>query len=442
MGDDGKPVDDTHDQDSDSPTIVPTSWYEQQVAQIIPSREASRLDRLRHPKVAATVHRAVDLWLGGEKVLVFCFYRETCRALYDHIREEINHRTLVLAGEKLGGEHRDNQGKTQEFLTRIARRCSEEGRPFYNEIRRILAQPFQQSKYSIFTDDQRRQLVEVLAAYFRAPSFLARYLPLDDPDVQRAWELGEGRREVLEPGIRALRRGIEEHTDQSNQTYISRVEQFLDFAIELAERSQYDRDAERTDVEDESDDPLQECLNAVSVYSRPRRPDKLDSDDDDSDDDDGSYRVVPLVRIVHGETPQQTRERLALAFNSPLFPEVLVSSGVMGEGIDLHRFCRHVIHHDGYWNPSTLEQQTGRLDRIRCKAEACRMPIRVYQPFIAGSADEKMFRVVRDRERWFQIVMGQKFEFDEGASEEIAARVQLPDELAKQLTFDLSRWKG
>ena len=175
---------------------------------------------------------------------------------------------------------------------------------------------------------------------------------------------------------------------------------------------------------------------------RPRKIEELERDDDDeSDDDDGSYRVVPLVRIVHGETKPETREKLALAFNSPLFPEVLVSSSVMGEGIDLHRFCRHVVHHDGYWNPSTLEQQTGRIDRIRCKAEECGMPIKVYQPFLAGSADEKMFRVVRDRERWFQIVMGQKFAFDEATSEALAARVPLPVTLAKSLTFDLSRWK-
>jgi superfamily II DNA/RNA helicase len=147
------------------------------------------------------------------------------------------------------------------------------------------------------------------------------------------------------------------------------------------------------------------------------------------------------VRLVHGDTKLETRERLARAFNSPLFPEILVSTSVMGEGIDLHRFCRHVIHHDGYWNPSTLEQQTGRIDRIRCKAELCGMPIKVYQPFLAGSADEKMFRVVRDRERWFQIVMGQKFEFDEGTSEAIAARVPLPEMLAKELTFELARWR-
>ncbi|MFN9537624.1 MAG: hypothetical protein ACK6A8_00045, partial [Planctomycetota bacterium] len=65
----------------------------------------------------------------------------------------------------------------------------------------------------------------------------------------------------------------------------------------------------------------------------------------------------------------------------------------------------------------------------------------IAQPFLAGGADEKMFRVLRDRERWFQVVMGQKFEFDEAASEELAQRVPLPIELATRLTFDLARWK-
>ena len=48
--------------------------------------------------------------------------------------------------------------------------------------------------------------------------------------------------------------------------------------------------------------------------------------------------------------------------------------------------------------------------------------------------------MVRDRERWFQIVMGQKFEFDEATSEQLAARVPLPEELARELVFDLRRW--
>ncbi len=94
-----------------------------------------------------------------------------------------------------------------------------------------------------------------------------------------------------------------------------------------------------------------------------------------------------------------------------------------------------------FWNPSALEQQTGRLDRIQSKAEQCRRPICIAQPFIAGGAHEKMLRVLRDRERWFQVVMGQKFEFDEAASEELAQRVPLPVELPARLTFDLTRWQ-
>jgi hypothetical protein len=271
---------------------------------------------------------------------------------------------------------------------------------------------------------------------------VARYLPLDDSDLRKAWELGEGRPDVISRGQLALRRCIHETPDQSNQTIYQRLCQFLEFAVELAERTKTRIDLADDEADDEAKDPLQDLLGAVAVYSRPRRRTNTERDDDDDTDvDDGSYRVVPLVRMVYGATNAETRDRLAQAFNSPLFPEIMVSSAVMGEGIDLHRFCRHVIHHDGFWNPSTLEQQTGRLDRIRSKAELCRRPIHVYQPFIAGSADEKMYRVLRDRERWFQVVMGQKFEFDEAASEELATRLPLPDQIADELTFDLARWR-
>ena len=442
MDDRGLPIQDEREDEGTSALVVPTAWYEGQIACLVPSRTAELRERLRHPKVSATVRRVVDLWAGGEKVLVFCFYRETCKALYEHIREEVHATTIAIAREKLGGEYADNDTKVQDYLARIARRFSEPDRPFYREVRNVLSHPFAEPQYECLKP-YKEKLIEVLAAYFRSPSFLARYLPLDDPAVQRAWELKEGRREVLEPALVSLKRGILEKTDQSNQTYIARVRQFLDFAAELAERAEC-HIGDGAEEDDELADPLAACLETVSVYSRPRKIEDVDRDDvamADDDNDDGSYRVVPLVRMVHGETKPETRERLALAFNSPLFPEILVSSAVMGEGIDLHRFCRHVLHHDGYWNPSTLEQQTGRVDRIRCKAEICTLPIVVYQPFVAGSADEKMFRVVRDRERWFQIVMGQKFEFDEGTSEAIAARVSLPEGLAKELTFDLARWK-
>jgi hypothetical protein len=48
-----------------------------------------------------------------------------------------------------------------------------------------------------------------------------------------------------------------------------------------------------------------------------------------------------------------------------------------------------------------------------------------------------MYRVVRDRERWFQVVMGARHELDEQALEQIASRVELPDDAAKALALDL-----
>jgi hypothetical protein len=326
----------------------------------------------------------------------------------------------------------------QDVLRRIARRFSESDSPFHRTVMEILESPFQEDRFATLRP-LKSQLIEVLGAYFRSPSFIVRYLPLEDPAIRRSWLEGERGAVVLRPALDALRSCILYHFDRSQQTLMGRIHQFLEYAVELAEVS---AEGDPMANEEEAGGPLLECLNAVATFARERPLQDPDGEDtpDGPDQDDGRYRVVPLVRMVYGDTPSATRERLALAFNSPLFPEVLVSSVVMGEGIDLHRFCRHVIHHDGYWNPSTLEQQTGRLDRIRCKAEVCGLPIHVYQPFIAGSADEKMFRVLRDRERWFQVVMGQRFEFDEATSEAVATRVPLPEELAKPLTFDLSRW--
>ena len=42
---------------------------------------------------------------------------------------------------------------------------------------------------------------------------------------------------------------------------------------------------------------------------------------------------------------------------------------LIAEGVDLHSSCRHVIHHDLAWNPGSIEQRTGRVDRLDCEAE-------------------------------------------------------------------------
>ncbi len=109
----------------------------------------------------------------------------------------------------------------------------------------------------------------------------------------------------------------------------------------------------------------------------------------------------------------------------------------MAEGVDLHLNCRHIIHHDLCWNPSTLEQRTGRIDRIGAKVEMCGKPIQIYLPFISETQDEKMYRVVTEREKWFNIIMGDKFKVDTASTDKYADRLPFPQEAADELIFKL-----
>ena len=146
---------------------------------------------------------------------------------------------------------------------------------------------------------------------------------------------------------------------------------------------------------------------------------------------------MPNVRLVNGSTKPETRQRLMLTFNTPFYPEILVASSVMAEGVDLHLNCRYVIHHDLCWNPSTLEQRTGRIDRIGAKSECCGMPIYVYLPYVSETQDEKQFRVVMDRERWFRVVMGEKYKIDLKTTDKLAERIPFPESAALALAFRL-----
>ena len=69
-------------------------WYLSEIDRILNKR--SRSVWRNHPKISATVDRAVSLWESGEKVLVFCFYVSTGIALREHISRGLANRTVEL----------------------------------------------------------------------------------------------------------------------------------------------------------------------------------------------------------------------------------------------------------------------------------------------------------------------------------------------------------
>jgi hypothetical protein len=60
----------------------------------------------------------------------------------------------------------------------------------------------------------------------------------------------------------------------------------------------------------------------------------------------------------------RVNETLVRQFRMPGYPFVLVSTDLLQEGEDLHTFCSSVLHYGISWMPSSMEQRTGRIDRV------------------------------------------------------------------------------
>ncbi|KAB2964432.1 MAG: hypothetical protein F9K16_04360 [Thermoanaerobaculia bacterium] len=54
-----------------------------------------------------------------------------------------------------------------------------------------------------------------------------------------------------------------------------------------------------------------------------------------------------------------------------------------------------------------------------------------------ATQDEKLYRVVKDRERWFNVIMGEGMTIDEAATDRAANRAALPAALNDSLAMNL-----
>lgn len=361
---------------------VDITWYLEHLGKSLPDRESYG----RHPKVSETVDRAVKLWESGEKVLVFCHFRATGAALTFHMSTALANRIWSRAAAR----YRGTEDEVLAHVRRLGERF-QEGRPYHRQLSNLVDSLL--VGWPRISNEDRSKIVRTVLRFVRAPTFLVRYFPLEQEPTEAALE------EALQ------------QADGSGLTLTKKLEGFIGF---LAGRCIPDERIAYIDA-----------LGGIQSGMILRRKEEF------------RQELLPNVRLVNGGTADDVRRRVMLAFNTPFFPEILVASSVLAEGVDLHLDCRYIIHHDLSWNPSTLEQRTGRIDRIGAKAEVARRPIHVFLPFVAGTQDEKMYRVVRDRERWFQVLMDEHYTVDEHMTEALAERIPLPETAARELTFRL-----
>lgn len=62
----------------------------------------------------------------------------------------------------------------------------------------------------------------------------------------------------------------------------------------------------------------------------------------------------------------------------------------------------------------------------------------MYEPYLAGTHDEKMFRVVKARAGWFDIVMGRSVGNDENSTDREESRVALHPSILDAMRMDLT----
>jgi superfamily II DNA or RNA helicase len=372
-------------------------------------RSLEKVSGWGHPKMNATVNRVLDLWELGEKVLIFAFYRQTCRSLRVHISAEMERRILTHARRRLAGAGRPSDDQTIEaILYRIQTRFFDT-RTYesYQALDRALTNILAPSEERLKTYKIDPEIIKgIMRRFLRVRTTLVRAFPIH-------------RYEEMEPHLAV--RSMLDSQDKSGMSWRDKFNLFLDFLIKecsTKERLDYIDAANKTQT------------GRIRVQRGEQATDIAD------EEDETVALTLANIQVATGTTKQDARSRLMLAFNTPFFPDVLVCSRVMGEGIDLHRYCRYVIHHDLDWNPSDIEQRTGRIDRLGCKAEG-KHPIAVYLPYLSGTADERQYLVMTEREKWFRIVMGQEEVAKLIPSNDEAYRPLPPDEFQKMLVFNL-----
>lgn len=122
-------------------------------------------------------------------------------------------------------------------------------------------------------------------------------------------------------------------------------------------------------------------------------------------------KTSDIVTTITGATSHDARKKIKAGFNTPFYPQILIATGTMQEGIDLQIECKRINHYDLEWNPASLEQRVGRIDRINSLTSKLRqedkdITLDIYYPFIKNTIDESIYKTVKDREKWFNLILG------------------------------------
>jgi len=86
-------------------------------------------------------------------------------------------------------------------------------------------------------------------------------------------------------------------------------------------------------------------------------------------------------------------KRVLQSFNTPFLPDILISTSVLQEGVNLQYFCDQIIHYGIAWTPGDNEQRVGRIDRMFSKVEknielSDKARLHIIYPYLRNTIDQ------------------------------------------------------
>jgi hypothetical protein len=113
------------------------------------------------------------------------------------------------------------------------------------------------------------------------------------------------------------------------------------------------------------------------------------------------WRFLKSTLPVYPYSGETQRQSIIRAFNSPFYPNALIATSVLQEGVDLHYHCSEVIHYGIAWTPGDNEQRIGRVDRLfgKLNNDLADMPetrLPIHYPYLKDTIDQdQMERFIR-----------------------------------------------
>jgi hypothetical protein len=118
------------------------------------------------------------------------------------------------------------------------------------------------------------------------------------------------------------------------------------------------------------------------------------------------HMLDPVMGVTGGSG---NHHRLIQQFNTPGLPYIVVGTDTLREGVNLHLFCKRVMHYGVAWTAGDLEQRIGRVDRYFSLIERdlqaahadgqARPTLDIYYPHLKDTLERRQIENLFERKR-------------------------------------------